>query len=75
MPLRRALAEWAIPFGLACMVVAFAAGSSAYPHLKHYGLDIRWIVLLALCGAAVFDAFRRLWPTRSLRAALRSVAN
>jgi len=66
MPLRRALAEWGIPLGVACMVIAFAAGSSAYPHLKHYALDIRWIVLLTLCAAAVFDAFRRLWPTRSL---------
>src|SRR3954454_1510526 len=66
MALRRALAEWGIPFGVACMVIAFAAGSSAYPHLKHYALDIRWIVLLTLCAAAVFDAFRRLWPTRSL---------
>src|SRR4051794_22825015 len=66
MPLRRALAEWGIPLGVACMVTAFAAGSSAYPHLKHYALDIRWIVLLTLCAAAVFDAFRRLWPTRSL---------
>src|SRR4051794_2533531 len=66
MPLRRVLAEWAIPFGVACMVIAFAAGSAAYPHLKHYALDIRWIVLLVVCGAAVFDAFRRLWPTRSL---------
>src|SRR5215208_3350713 len=66
MPLRRALAEWAIPFGVACMVVAFAAGSAFNPRLKHYALDVRWIVLLVVCGAAVLDAFRRLWPTRSL---------
>ena len=31
MPLRRALAEWGIPLGVACMVIAFAAGSSAVP--------------------------------------------
>ena len=45
MPLRRALAEWGIPFGVACMVVAFAAGSAFNPRLKHYALDVRWIVL------------------------------
>jgi O-antigen ligase len=66
MPLRRALAEWGIPFGVACMVVAFAAGSAFDPRLKHYALDVRWIVLLVVCTAAVFDAVRRLWPTRSL---------
>jgi len=68
MPLRRALADWGIPFGLACMVVAFAAGSAFDPQLKHYALDVRWIVLLVVCAAAVFDAVRRLWPTRSLPA-------
>jgi O-antigen ligase len=66
MPLRRALADWGIPVGVACMVVAFAAGSAFNPRLKHYALDVRWIVLLVVCAAAVFDAFRRLWPTRSL---------
>src|SRR5580765_7546207 len=68
MPLRRALADWGIPFGIACMVVAFAAGSAFNPQLKHYALDVRWVVLLVVCAAAVFDAFRRLWPTRSLPA-------
>jgi O-Antigen ligase len=66
MPLRRALAEWGMPFGLACMVVAFATGSGWNPRIKHYGLDTRWVVLFVLCGAALVLAARRYWPTRSL---------
>jgi O-Antigen ligase len=66
MPLRRALAEWGMPFGLACMVVAFATGSGWNPRIKHDALDVRWVVLFVLCGAALVEAVRRYWPTRSL---------
>jgi hypothetical protein len=66
MPLRRAIADWGIPFGVACMIVAFAAGSASEPGLKRYGLDARWVVLIVLCAAALVDAVRRLWATRSL---------
>ena len=38
MPLRRAIADWGIPFGVAFMVVAFAAGSGVPPDLKRWAL-------------------------------------
>jgi hypothetical protein len=62
---RRVLAEWAIPAGLACVVVAFAAGSASEQRVKSFGLDARWVVLAAVCALALFDAFRRLWLTRT----------
>lgn len=66
MPLRRILSDWGIPAGLACMVVAFAVGSAADPNIKRIGSDARWVVLIVLCAATVFEAARRLWRTRSL---------
>ena len=66
MPLRRVVSDWGIPFGLACMVVAFAAGSSSQQRIKDIGLDARWVVLALVCVAAVADAVRRLWLARSL---------
>src|SRR5712671_5692570 len=66
MPLRRLAADWGIPVGLACMVVAFAAGSGSEPWAKRTGLDARWVVLALLCAAAVLTAAWQLWATRSL---------
>ena len=66
MSLRRALHDWAIPFGLALMVIAFAAGSSSEPWAKSRGLDARWVVLALLCAAALLDAGLRFRRTRRL---------
>jgi hypothetical protein len=66
MPLRRVLSEWGIPLGLACMVVAFAAGSASEPWIKRTGHDARWVVLALVCAAALADAVRRLRLTRNL---------
>jgi O-antigen ligase/polysaccharide polymerase Wzy-like membrane protein len=72
MPLRRVTSDWAIPVGLACMVVAFAAGSGSEPWFKRVGLDARWIVLVIVCAAALLDAAYRIsrthvLPSRGLR--------
>jgi O-antigen ligase len=66
MPLRRVLSEWGIPLGLACMVVAFAAGSGSEPWAKRAGHDARWVVLALVCAAALTDAVWRLRLIRSL---------
>jgi O-antigen ligase len=66
MPLRRLAADWVIPVGLACMVVAFAAGSGFQPWVKRLAHDVRWTVLMIVCVAALLDAIRRLFATRSL---------
>jgi hypothetical protein len=66
MPLRRIISDWAIPVGLACMVVAFAAGSGSEPWFKRVGLDARWIVLVIVCAAALLDAAYRISRTRVL---------
>jgi hypothetical protein len=66
MPLRRVLSEWGISLGLACMVVAFAAGSGSEPWIKRTGHDARWVVLALVCAAALADAVRRLRLGRNL---------
>ncbi|MFL6069436.1 MAG: hypothetical protein ACJ74N_17060 [Gaiellaceae bacterium] len=64
MSLRRVQAEWVLPIGVACMVVAFAAGSGSEPWVKRYGLDVRWVVLLVVCAAALVAAGRHLRRTQ-----------
>jgi len=63
---RRALSDWFIPVGLACMIVAFTAGSGFTPSLKAHASHTRWVVLMIVCVAALLDAIRRLVVTRTL---------
>jgi O-antigen ligase len=66
MPWRLAVGRWSIPFGLGCMVVAFAAGSSSAASIKRVGLDARWAVLLVVCAVSSFLALRHIWAEHRL---------
>ena len=59
MRLRRALPDWALPVGLACLVLAFTAGSSPIKAIHHPFLHIRWWVLVAVSALAVYAAVQR----------------
>jgi hypothetical protein len=63
-PWRPVVGRWSIPVGLACMVVAFAAGSSSSTWAKKVGLDARWFVLFGVAAVASVVALGRIWTER-----------
>jgi hypothetical protein len=66
MPWRTLVDRWSIPFGLGCMVVAFAAGSSSATWAKSVGLDARWFVLFGVGCLAGIAALAQIWTQRRL---------
>jgi hypothetical protein len=66
MPWRPVVGRWSIPFGLACMVVTFAAGSSAVGWAHSAGGVAKWFVLAGVAALAGAVALRQMWLDRRL---------
>ena len=60
MPANADLRRWAIPGLVAACVVLFAAGSSSSDAAKSFGGHARWVALVVLLVAAVYDGWRKL---------------
>jgi hypothetical protein len=55
---------WTLRVSFAAVVVAFTMGSSSIPQVKHAGLSVRWVVLLAVLLVVAAGAWERWSRTR-----------